>query len=91
MKSIKIGDTVYYRNDFNDITKGKVLQLLTNHDHTGKPYTVALVKTTSDKIIWHHVIEINYLTTDNTKYNKEQERIKIKEQIEQLQERLRTL
>jgi len=90
-KKIEINDTVYYENDFGIMVKAKVVQLLTSKEHTGKPYTVALVVATMGKTVKYSVIAITHLTTDATIYKKQLKRQEIKDQINQLQEELKTL
>jgi len=91
MKQIEIGDTVYYKNDFSDVFKAKVLQLFTDHSYDGKPYPVALVVATNDKAIRHTTVETKYLTYDSTEYDKQSKRNQIEKQIDQLQEELKEL
>lgn len=91
MKQIKIGDTVYYKNDFDSAHKAKVLQLFTNYDYNGKPYPAALIITTEDKAVRHIIVELRYLTHNSTEYDKQKKRNKIKKQIDQLQRELKEL
>lgn len=91
MKKIEVGDTVYYKNDFYDVFKAKVLQLFTNYTDKGKPYPVALVVNTYDKAVRHAIVETQYLTHDSAEYAKNCKRNQIKEQINQLQMELREL
>jgi len=91
MKEISIDDTVYYE-EFGHTSEGTVLQLLTDKGEiTGKDHPVALVKLLDNNRVTHCVVETRHLTYDSTEYDKQQERDRLIDKINQLKERLKNL